>query len=100
MRGNGYLPPEFTPVERYAEVSSCTWDPFRNKWQIHGQLLLQYDEDNGEEYGFVLEDGGGDYRIVGEPNGPIPEPERQWLKHWARGRMEQVHNNRFLDHSW
>ncbi|NLJ86829.1 MAG: hypothetical protein GX322_10355 [Firmicutes bacterium] len=82
---------ESTPVERYAEVSSCTWDPFLEKWHVHGHLLLEYDEDNGEEYGFVLEEGENDYMIIAEPNGPIPEPERQWLSNWAKARRQRSH---------
>lgn len=86
-KGN-YVSPEFTPVERYAAVDRCTWDPMRRKWQIHGQLILEYDEDNGEEYEFILEDSSGGYQIVEEPNRPIPEPERYWLKSWAGRRKE------------
>jgi hypothetical protein len=82
--------PEFTPVERYATVSSCTWDPKLRKWQIRGHLILEYDEDNGEEYGFTLEDSLDGYNIVEEANGPIPEPERYWLREWARARQDQM----------
>lgn len=82
--------PGFTPVERYAEVGSCTWDPMLRKWQIRGQLILEYDEDNGEEYGFTLQDNFNGYDIVEEPNGPIPEPERHWLRQWAKTRQDQM----------
>lgn len=90
MNRGKQVPPGFTPVERYAEVNSCTWDPVLGKWQIRGQLILEYDEDNGEEYGFILEDSFDGYDIVEESNGPIPEPERHWLRSWARARQDQI----------
>ena len=37
-----------------------------------------------------LQDGFGDYEIIEELNGPIPEPERYWLKTWARTRKDQL----------
>ncbi|NLK08602.1 MAG: hypothetical protein GX316_07880 [Firmicutes bacterium] len=77
-------------VERYAEISECTWDPSHNKWQIHGQLILQYDEHNYNEYEFVLEDSEGGYQIVRELSGSIPDYERHWLKEWAKTRQNQL----------
>lgn len=96
LQKKDFVSPGFTPVERYAEVSNCTWDPTRNKWHIQGQLILEYDEDNGEEYGFTLEDGPDGYDIVEELSGPIPDPERYWLKRWARDRKAEIVG----EHDW
>ncbi len=81
---------------RRAEINRCSWDPARGKWQISGQLRVEYDGYDGEEYAFTLEDGPDGYCIIDEFSGPIPESERYWLRRWARARKAQL----FEDDYW
>ena len=47
QRPNQVLPGSIS-IKRHAEVNRCNWDPMRSKWQIHGQLIVEYDGDTGE----------------------------------------------------
>jgi hypothetical protein len=89
--------PGSIPVRRHAEVNRCSWDPMRSKWQIQGQLIVEYDGDTGEEYVFTLEDGPDGYHVIDESSGPIPESERYWLRKWAGARKAQLYEE---DYWW
>lgn len=80
---------EETPVERYAEIIRCTWDPRDERWHFNGYLVLEYDEDNGEEYDFSLVNQGPEYRVEEDAGGKkIPEVEKKWLEKWAKQHLD------------